>query len=124
MTFSETKIKIAYPFVKYTSRLSVVFLILSIIIWSYFIIIGSIEFGHFPKYGDTELISSNGIDRNVIIFATQLMFYGILTILICYLINFILKLQAINEKLIITSLLVIGINVLIIFSSAFVWALD
>jgi hypothetical protein len=124
MTFSQTKINILNPLVNYTLRLTTILLVLSIIIWSYFILQGLIEFGHFPKYGDSELISLNGFDRKAIIFATMIMIYGILTILSCYLVNLILKLQTIRKKLIIISLMVIGINLLIMYSSAFGWALD
>ena len=124
MKFTETKLKIINPFVIYTLRMATILLVLSIIIWSYFVLLGLLEFGHFPKYGDTELISSNGFDRKAIIFATFIMFYGISTILICYLVNLILKPQIIRKKLIFTSMVIIGINLLIMYSSAFGWALD
>lgn len=124
MTNSEIKYKFISPLIKYILKFTVTLLLLSIIIWGYFIILGATQIGHFPKYGDPEIISINGIDRKALILGTLIMFYGIITLVICHLINAILKLKTINKKLIFISLSVTGINLAIIYSSAFAWALD
>ncbi len=124
MKFSQAKTKIIVPIVRYAFGLSLILLVTSIIIWIYFILMGFMELGHFPKYGDAEFISNDGLDRKALIFSLIAMFYGTLTIIICYLLNIILKLKSIKKKLFFISLGLILINFIIINSSAFEWALD
>jgi len=124
MTFSETKTYFIRPLVNYIFRLTLALVILSTIIWLYFILLGSFHLGHFPKYGDPELISFDGIDRKALILSTLITIYGVLIIMICNLANLILRLRAISKKLIFISIAVVILNFIIIYSSAFEWALD
>ena len=99
-------------------------LLISALIWIYFITQGWALFGHLPKYGDLEIISVGGFDRMLIIFSTVSMFYGFCIWLGAILIDKIFKMSLTKKREIIAGSLIILLDILIISSPSFSWALD
>ena len=118
------KTHIISPALKILISLSTLLLLASGIIWIYFIVMGWIQIGHFPHYGDSEIISINGPDRKLILFSTITLFYSICVWPIAVLFNKIFQLQSINRGVVIFGLFIFFIDILLIMSPAFDWILD
>ena len=82
------------------------------------------ELGHLPEYGDRELISFDGLDRKLLVYATFIMFYGILTWTGTFFLVRIFRVKRIKKWKLILGALVLILNILIMFSPSFEWALD
>ena len=98
-------------------------MLVSTLIWVYFIVLGWVQIGHFPEYGDFEVVSSNGWDRNLIIFSTITIFYGLCIWPGSILLAKIFKTKM-NKWALIISLTITILDLLIIVSPAFSWLLD
>ncbi len=98
-------------------------LLIADLVWSYFIIKGLNYLGHLPEYGDTEIISFDGLDRIILIYSTVFMVWGLIIWSIGFTLNIIFKLYRIN-KLIYVGLIAFAFNLIILFSPSFAWALD
>ncbi|WP_432670978.1 hypothetical protein [Flavobacterium sp. SM2513] len=98
-------------------------MLLSILIFSFFVIKGYSVLGHIPFYGDKEIVSFNGFDRKVVIIMLYPMWFGVyvwIFILVCsFLSNFKRK-----RKAVIFGLILCLLNILAMFSSQLAWIID
>lgn len=124
MIITDTRTKIISKVLQSIILMSSIVLSISAIIWIYFIILGFIHIGHLPRYGDTEIISFDGLDRKLIVYSLSPMFYGFCCWAAALLINKIFKITKIDNWLFISSLIIVILNILIVISPSFVWALD
>jgi len=124
MTIADLKSNFLSPLLKSVLTLTTFLLICSGLIWIYFIAYGTIELGNFPKYGDPELISFDGFDRKLIVGSTFIMFYGILTWIGTFLLTTVLRIKRIPPRVLILGISALTVNLLIMFSPSFTWALD
>ncbi|MFN3755218.1 hypothetical protein [Flavobacterium sp.] len=98
-------------------------MLISILIFSFFILKGFIILGHIPFYGDKEVISYNGFERIVAMIMLYPMFYGILSWTFLTVCGFLSSYRRKNKELLIGLILCL-LNVLIMFSSQFEWIID
>ena len=94
------------------------------LVWGYFILKGYFRVGHLPVYGDAEVVSFDGFDR-------QLVLSGLLVFELSFIIWFLMTLwsllrkrQIVTWKNMIIGLIGIGLTVLVIISPQFEWLLD
>ena len=74
-------------------------LIIGASIWSYFFIRGYLILGHFPNYGDPEIVSFDGIDRQMVIYSLLVMFFGMPAFVILTVIDLITKFKIVNSTI-------------------------
>lgn len=98
-------------------------LIISILLFCYFLIKGLLILGHIPCSGDQEVISNFGFDRKIVIVMLYPMFYGILLWMIFMVCGMILKVRRTRRAFIIGLILCI-LNILIMLSSQLAWIMD
>ena len=109
---------------KWLFTVSSLALLLSAGVWLYFIALGFAEIGHLPRYGDPEVISFDGLDRQLLLASTTTMFYGIITWVLTLLLIRTLKIFKPDKSIFKMGLVALVVNLLIIFSPCFTWALD
>lgn len=98
-------------------------LIVSILLFCYFLIKGFLILGHIPYSGDQEVISNIGFDRKIVIVMLYPMFYGILLWIIFMVCGMILKVRRTRRAFIIGLILCL-LNILIMLSSQLAWIMD
>lgn len=98
-------------------------LLISILIFTFFIVKGFIILGHIPFYGDKEVKSFHGFERIVEMIMLYPMFYGILSWAFLTVYGFLSNYRRKNKELFIGLILCL-LNVLIMFSSQLAWIID
>lgn len=73
-------------------------MILSELIWIFFIGKGYINLGRLPNYGDPEVVSFNGLDRMLVIYSFGIMLCGSLIWITITIINYFVKMYIINNR--------------------------
>jgi hypothetical protein len=99
-------------------------LVFSGFIWYYLILKGYYLLGHLPVFGDTEIISFDGFDRQLINITFLTMFWGTCIWIIMNLCSFLFKLKIITKSNLIVGLIGIVIVLTIILSPQLGWILD
>ena len=99
-------------------------LILTGLIWISFILKGYLKLGHLPIYGDPEIVSFSGFDRQLVIFCLLFYMYGMFTWAIITLSSIIFKLKIITWTNLQLGLIGIAIDYLITLTPQFMWLLD
>ena len=98
-------------------------MLLSILIFCFFIIKGYLILGHIPVYGDKEIISYNGFDRTITRIMLYPMFYGIYAWILLTICGLLLSFKR-KRKSVIIGLILCVLNLAAMFSSQFIWILD
>ena len=117
-----------------TSKVAVVFkiiyllavtgLIIGASIWGHFFIQGYFTLGHLPTYGDPEIVSFDGIDRQMVIYSLVTMFYGMLTFIILTIVDLINRFKIVNSTVRIIGIFSLFLDILVIYSDQAKWLLD
>ena len=99
-------------------------MILSGLTWAFFIFKGYLRVGHLPVYGDAEVVSFDGLDRQLVGYAliTAFLAFGIWALLT--LISIVAGLKIINRTSITIGLIGIAICFVAFRSPQFEWLLD
>ena len=98
-------------------------MIISFIIFCFFVIKGYAILGHIPFYGDKEVISYNGFDRKVVMAMLYPTFYGMFSWIFLIVCGIIVNVNR-KRKAVIFGLVLCLLNILILFSSQFEWIID
>ena len=98
-------------------------MLISILIFSFFIAKGYAILGHIPFYGDTEVISYDGFDRTIVILMFYPMFCGYLLWMFLIFCGLLLGFKR-KWKSIIIGLVLCVLNILAMNTSQFAWILD
>lgn len=117
-------LKLIAPLCKWLFVVSSFALLFAAGVWLYFIILGFSEIGHLPRYGDPEVISFDGLDRQILLLSLNIMFYGLIAWVLSVIANRVLRLFKTNKVIFRIGLTALIADLLIIFSPCFVWALD
>lgn len=111
----------AFPIIHLLAGIS---MILSGLTWAAFIFKGYLRVGHLPVYGDPEVVSFNGLDRQLVgyAFATAFFAFGIWALLT--LISVVANLKIINRISVTIGIIGIVICFVLFRSPQFEWLLD
>jgi len=98
-------------------------MLLSIIIFTAFILKGFLAIGHLPFYGDKEIISHNGFESKIVIIMLYPMWFGTYLWIATFIFGLFINIKR-ERKAFICGLAVCVVNLLISFSSQLAWILD
>lgn len=98
-------------------------MIISILIFCFFVAKGFSVLGHIPFYGDIEVISYNGLDRKVAIAMFFPILYGTFSWIFITICGIILNVNRKRKAIVLGSILCL-LNILMMFSSQFAWIID
>ena len=110
--------------IKYTQLTIGICFLLSGLIWCFFILKGYSLMGHLPVFGDPEVISFSGLDRYLIFFTLDVVFFGFCILTLITLICILFRLKFLNRLNLIIGLVGIALDIVIFYSPQFEWILD
>jgi len=93
-------------------------------VWIFFISKFYINNGRLPIYGDPEIVSFNGLDRNLVAYSLGVMIYGTFIWIIITSINFFVRKNVVSKIALVFGIIVISISLILILSPQSTWLLD
>jgi hypothetical protein len=109
---------------KFSLFLTGIILLFSGLVWWFFLFKGYYELGHFPSYGDPEIVSFDGLDRKFLIYSLLFMFWGFICWMLITISSLFFKLKIINKSNLIIGLIGIGLDCSVVLNSGFDWITD